>query len=64
MKKKRLFFYGAIFLTVMSGLFSARIASGYASMKDDAHSEVVRQRRREAQSTVRVLGRVNPSGVP
>ena len=41
MKKIRLFFYGVIFLAVLSGLFSARTVSGYASIKGVSHSEVV-----------------------
>ena len=38
MKKIRLFFHGLIFLAVLSGLFSARTASGHASMKDISYS--------------------------
>ena len=43
MKKIRLFFYGVIFLAVLSGLFSARTASGLTPMKGVSHSEGVHQ---------------------
>lgn len=43
MKKISLFFYGVVFLAVLSGLFNTRTAIGHASMKGVPQSPVARQ---------------------